>query len=468
MRILIFSIGPIFPHEVHGGSQRVLRDLCLGLAKRGHQVHILCTAREDNNRSFELGSGVTVDPVLPFRQTFPFPYETSPSSLCRILEIIESLEPAFDVLYMHADGFLMKPALKWSKPVVTSLHDFVYSISMLSTFIPGRGPILVPSNYVANCIASSVGVRLPELAGRVHVIENGIDLLRLKATRPDGVLRCVKVDPGDPIILFPHRPDERKGLQIALKVLRDVKAAGHPKIRMLVPNYVDLRVSSELAPFYQDLRDCTRRLGLEDNVIVHDWVPCDLMAEYYSLGRITLCVGNFIESFGLVPVESLACGTPVVVSRVGAQAGVLPEGLPGVTHVDWQDIRAVRDAVLNHLAADDAGETVTSRSYIESNFDIQRMIDTYETVFSKGTLSLGGGEETRGSGYALSPWCRLCRSGLYDDYAYAYIDQPRVVEFLRRLARDRFSLDEWLADGLPEVELTRLVAGGVFLRERSI
>ena len=60
------------------------------------------------------------------------------------------------------------------------------------------------------------------------------------------------------------------------------------------------------------------------------------MPEYYSLGNLTLSIGNFIEAFGSnVGLESLSCGTPVIMSLVGGQRYTLPKNfIPKVPYND--------------------------------------------------------------------------------------------------------------------------------------
>ena len=105
MRILVFSVGPIFPDFVHGGSQRVLRELALYLGRKGHDVTILCTQRPDNDRPFALGPRVDVKPTLRLRPTYPEPYYTAPYNIVDLFaQVHEGIEES-DVLYIH-DGEL--------------------------------------------------------------------------------------------------------------------------------------------------------------------------------------------------------------------------------------------------------------------------------------------------------------------------------------------------------------------------
>ncbi len=59
---------------------------------------------------------------------------------------------------------------------------------------------------------------------------------------------------------------------------------------------------------------------------------------------MTLCLGNIVEAFGNVAYESLACGTPCVVSRTGVHRTLLPDGL--IDKVNYGDIQAAAEKIV--------------------------------------------------------------------------------------------------------------------------
>lgn len=81
---------------VHGGSQKVLRDVMIGLGIRGHEITILCPRREDNKDIFWLSNRVKVEPILLLKGTFPAPYEVSPFRLLQTCYRIQEKLPDFD------------------------------------------------------------------------------------------------------------------------------------------------------------------------------------------------------------------------------------------------------------------------------------------------------------------------------------------------------------------------------------
>src|SRR5688500_6105963 len=96
------------------------------------------------------------------------------------------------------------------------------------------------------------------------------------------------------------------------------------RVRAHGPPWIDLKLAPDVAPFYDELEQQIKNRGLSEHFIFHEWVPEDRMPEYYSLGRVTLSLGSYVETFGNVAYESLGCGTPAIVARVGPNRDLLP------------------------------------------------------------------------------------------------------------------------------------------------
>jgi hypothetical protein len=106
MRIAVFSMGPIFPDHVHGGSEKTLTSVVRQLAADGHDVNIYCVRRDDNFATFSPFRGVVVHPVLPFKQTYPEPYYAAPYRLREVVTILAEAFAAHDRLYVHGGELL--------------------------------------------------------------------------------------------------------------------------------------------------------------------------------------------------------------------------------------------------------------------------------------------------------------------------------------------------------------------------
>ena len=83
------------------------------------------------------------------------------------------------------------------------------------------------------------------------------------------------------------------------------------------------------------LRNLSTRLRIQDRVTFTGAVPHERLPTYYAAADVTVMPSSY-ESFGLVAVESLACGTPVVATRVGGLTAIIKDGETGLL-VPWRD-----------------------------------------------------------------------------------------------------------------------------------
>lgn len=435
MRILAVSIAPLFPDSVHGGSQRILTEVARALGDAGHEVRVLCSRRPDNEGAFHLGRRVRVEPSLLLRGTFPSPYEVAPHRLAASADALRGGADWADRVYLHADALFMRHLLG-CKPVVRSFHDFLYEEALLSAFSLPAALTIVPSEYLGRCIEASVGQTGARPLEPLRVIPNGVAVpeRRPRARPPEGVAPRA---PGDIVLLYPHRPDVRKGIAEAIKLVAELRRR-RPKarVRLLVASHLDEQASERAPGDRGSILDLALAAGVTSSVEFHPWVRYERMGGVYAFADATLCIGSFIEAFGLVPLESIAAGTPAVCVRVGALREL--EGVPGLHFVPYGDTPAAADALDSALA----GGSVQAQVALRERFDPARMGAGYlEAITGRlphpgsGTWdsrrrpgSLGGHVAGR---WRLAPWCHVEGSRIYNDYEYGYAEIPSLAAVVR-------------------------------------
>ncbi|NJL57052.1 glycosyltransferase family 4 protein [bacterium] len=186
---------------------------------------------------------------------------------------------------------------------------------------------------------NTVGRFFPGFEERVVVIDNGLDWEKFRPTQPQAIYEYVNIPPGTtrPVLLHPHRPEPSKGIMQTLAVAdKLVHEYGFHDLLVLAPQWHVVQASSELSEFYAAIEHEIAVGGLRDHVVFHGWIPQDLMPEYYSLGRVTLSLGHFVESFGNAVYESMGCGTPSIAARISTHRDLLPDDL--LVKVDYGDI----------------------------------------------------------------------------------------------------------------------------------
>lgn len=433
MKILISCIVPLFPHYVMGGAQKHLRYIAEYLAELGHEVTILCTYRYDTPQMFQWHPRVTVKPVLRFKQPFPQPYAVPAMDMAAAVQDVgEHLQEA-DRFYMH-DGEFLFPFVYKNVPAVVSLRDNVYPETLLGSFLFQGHTLILISHYARQYFEQTAGRFFPDLKNRIRVIRNGLDWNRYKPTPPDRIVARIPVNPAeDQIILHPHRPEESKGLWQTIDVVDLlVHRYGFNKIKTLVPRWIGLEIDPDVQNFYQRAQKEIGERGLEHHFIFHDWIPYELLPEYYSLGSLSLSLGNFVESFGNAVYESLGCGTPSVVARISSHRELLPEEL--IDKVDFGDAEqaAEKAAAILSTRRRTSEETL---AYLHEHYAVEKQLPLYaeaivnaipaqELVYQLHRID----EKTR---FRLPVWCYISTQGIYHDFRADYQKLPALQTLLQ-------------------------------------
>lgn len=468
MRIATISLGPLFPHHAHGGSERTLQTVLTYLGSLGHQCTAYCTRRDDNSGPFYLGPNVQVKPVLRFKQIFPEPYYTAPYNLTNIILTLSEAIETHDVLYIH-EGELSFHFLYANIPTIIAFQDFVYPDTLANAFSFSRDRLVVNSKYVGRCVESVFSSFRPLNSNTLSVIPNGFDTNWFKPQNPQRLSAKLGLAEESIPILYPHRPDPRKGIYESIAAIHALKSLiPHDifkRIKLLIPIWMD----SEIAPnnphiyqtIYKEITAYARDIGLNDLIHFHDWLPIQDMPEYYSLGKATLCIGNFIEAFGNVSVESELCGTPAILSRVAAQRYILPEEL--VSKVNYKDIDAVAH-ILKEILLNARNNHKDVQNYVETYYSQKQMTKGYANTILNAKLSQPLPEIYKfhwssNDLISIPPWCSITSSGYYNDYHYDYIQEQALLSLipllnetqkvgdLLRVGRSENQIKGWVQDG---------------------
>ncbi len=124
----------------------------------------------------------------------------------------------------------------------------------------------------------------------------------------------------------------------------------------------------------------TRRLGLDDRVVFHGRLEDDNLIRLLQRAS-ALCLMSVDEPFGLVAIEAMACGTPVIAINSGGPAEIIGNTEAGVL-LDRPEPTLIAEAISNLLSNNSEFET---RSHVAlaraADFDWERTVDRLESVF---------------------------------------------------------------------------------------
>jgi len=419
----MFSINPLFPDQVMGGAPKHLQNIATHLGHLGHQVTVLCTQRADTSEPFKWGPNVDVLPVLRFKQPFPQPYAAPAYDLAAAFQDVAEHLAHADRFYMH-DGELLFPPVFRHVPTVVSLRDNVYPETILGSFLFQGDTLIAISEYSRQLYLSTAGRFFPELDERMRVIPNGIDWEHFKPTAPTGVLDYLSVNPErDVIVLHPHRPEPSKGLEQTVEVAdRLVHQYGMNALKVLVPRWLDTVFSADLRAYYEGIQQRINERGLQDHFIFHEWLPQELMPQYYSLGAITLALGHFVEAFGNAVYESLGCGTPAITARVATHRELLPDDLLNKVHFGDVNEAAYQASEIIREGRRTGPATL---EYLHAHYGVKRQLTAYaETILNARThpeLQYRFNPIGPETCFRLAPWCYEWEGGFFHDFNATHV-----------------------------------------------
>lgn len=336
-----------------GGMNVYVRELARELGRSGIDVDIF-TRRSDPNypqiqqiservRLIQIEAGPAVH--LPPTALFPYVSEFSR----RVGRFAERAQLQYDVLHTHywlSAAAALPLARAWDVPHITMFHtverlkDQQYGSTSSTNHeaavrIEHEGRIASAVDRIT-VSTENEGEQLRRLYGlppcHMAVIPCGVDLRLFTpatATSRLAAQRSLALDDGQPTLLFVGRLDPIKGLDLLLESLSLMRTPA----RLLI-----IGGNPDDDPELDRLREYAAALGLARRVQFPGALPQQHLRSYYHAADAVV-VSSRYESFGLVAVEALASGTPVVSSAAGGLTSIVQDGVNGLL-VRWRDPRA--------------------------------------------------------------------------------------------------------------------------------
>jgi glycosyltransferase involved in cell wall biosynthesis len=323
------------PPPTYAGTERIVSSLALGLHARGHEVTVFASG--DSELPCEVvpvvpralwGEGMRGDLGVYFQMAVARAWEEA---------------HRFDVIHSHVETHGLLFARHAPRPVVTTFH--------------GRLDVAGTTQYID--LMSSVPLvaisesqrRWNPTANWVATIHHGIDF----GATPSGTR------PGD-YLLFVGRITREKGVDHAIELARRTRR------RLVIAAKAHEREEAELF-------DALVRPAIDEGVV--DWrgeVDSSTRDQLMVRALATVMLGAWPEPFGLVAIESMATGTPVIARRAGGLTETIDHGVTGFL-VDDVDEAAL--AVSRAGALDRSAISVATRE----RFSVDRMVEEYEAVY---------------------------------------------------------------------------------------
>ena len=222
----------------------------------------------------------------------------------------------------------------------------------------------------------------------VHVVTPGVDLYTFTPGQGRAHARGLLQIPTDAhVITFVGRIQPHKGPDLLIRATAEMLAHS-PHLRSKLIVFVIGGVSGAGTAEVEKLKEMVKWLGISDVVRFLPPISRKDLPDWYRAADL-VCVPSYSESFGLVALESQACGTPVVATAVGGLRTAVADGISGVL-VDGHDPRAW-SSVLARLLAEPQRRVLLSMGALEHathfgwDSTARGTIDIYDRVLSEST-----------------------------------------------------------------------------------
>jgi len=350
-----------------GGMNVYVRDLTRELGRVGIGVDVFTRSQDEHvpHVLHDLGYGNRVVHIPAGPETHLDKDEMAqlvPRYVEGILDFAVKKRLHYDLIHSHywLSGLAgLELRTEWQKPLIHMFH----------TLAAMKNRVARSSEEIASELRMDSEIRLLREANRiiaptqaemaqiqwlyrvetqhVTIIPPGVDLAHFYPIAKDEAKEYIG-RPLDPcMLLYVGRVEPLKGIDTLIEALAMLKKRGSLDERPFCLAIIggDPHASPEQMSAEMDrLKRLSTALGLEENVIFLGQRSQDSLPYYYSAAELVIVPSHY-ESFGMVALEAMACGTPVVASETGGLAFLVQDGETGF-HVPAADPKALADRLL--------------------------------------------------------------------------------------------------------------------------
>ncbi len=371
------KIALVSPYDwaVSGGVNNHIRHLAEKFVELGHEPHIVAPGAKQ--------AMSTICPITTIGR--PIPLRVS-GSIARITLSLRTAgkvkgvlrDTDFDIVHVHEPFMPQLPIqfLRYS----TTVNVGTWHAARQSNFyyVYGRRLIQRWQRKLDGKIAVSLAaVKHIEkyFPGYYNVIPNGVDVEHFERQAE----QLTEFNDGKRNVLFVGRPEKRKGLKYLIRAFVGVQRA-IPESRLIVVG------AGEFGRYESTVRKARLR-----DVVFRSNVPFDDLPRYHHTAHVFCAPNTGFESQGIVLLEAMAAGLPIVASNIDGFAGVVTHGVEGLL-VRPEDPQALADALIELLRDPERSRAMAERGreraqYFSWDRVSQQVLSYYERLIYERQLA---------------------------------------------------------------------------------
>jgi D-inositol-3-phosphate glycosyltransferase len=334
-----------------GGMNVYVREITRYLGRRGVHIDVFTRSQDEHVPLVlhDLGYGNRVVHI-PAGPEHPMPKKQLATYLPQFVEGIKAFAHDkgihYDLIHSHywMSGIAAQQLKEsWNTPIVHMFHTLgLMKNRVAQSPAEMEGEYRINGEYqVLDAVDRIIAATLAEQSqlqflykadkDKITVIPPGVDISHFYPI-PQGEARCViGVPEKAPMLLFVGRIEPLKGVDTLIRAIAHMRTTG---VTDLYPHYLTIiggtpdADQSEMTSEMSRLQNLSRELGLEDLVLFLGKRAQSSLPYYYSAADVLIMPSHY-ESFGMVALEAMACGIPVVASQVGGLAFLIQDGETG-------------------------------------------------------------------------------------------------------------------------------------------
>lgn len=396
----ILFVSDVSIQDVIGGAERVLFEQSTRLARKGHRVHVLTRRLPEHVSDHETIYGVQEWRYDTDRQNALSFLKSTALNARLLFEDLQQKHP-FDCINFHqpfsAYGVIQSHMSRSIRKVYTchslsfeeyqSRNPKPQSTTEKVSFqanIQGRKriekkalaaseKIIVLSVFTKDKLCTSYGIS----SDKIVVIPGGVDLARFYPVADRlRIRKRLDIPTNHMILLSVRNLVPRMGLENLIHSMKDVISRVENVTLLLGGN----------GPLKEKLVALVRKLGLENHIHFIGFIPEDDLPDYYRASDIFILPTLELEGFGLVTLESLASGVPVLGTPVGGTVEIIQKFDP--RYIFWgTEVADMSDLIIKTCLRFQENPQFWQRTsahcrrFVEQNYSWERNVDDLESVF---------------------------------------------------------------------------------------